>query len=659
MKYFLVAACLVLLTSCDDNSAKSSNSDADTPLEDQQNNEDSHIQAIADFPLAEPSQALAEISNISGLQKISADWIVGHWAASSQLMSSDYVYDRQIRVKDYLYSFNADGSFSLQSLMLGVNEDALSDENGSWSVYYHSGADRYYLFLNVNNTYLADIPLERDGDNTLRIQTKYRRPLERSKLLTRLGSTSPAIYPGMGLLGTYEYRDYFGPDDQFLYVYKFTDDGQVSRIIYGDYHYNGALHSSSSGSWAISDDGQTLLLNLDGENTIRFAISRASVGNLTMFDETGDDQYWSKTEEPVSIDSYKPIVGEYRERDGNSYVSISKTGEDYFVDIWSEYLPSQRFLSMPVTLLDNGELSFIIPEGVSYDMYTGKEVRINVDNNKLRFIKVPKGFISSIDDMDKVSSHPRHRYDGSIIGGWSHALGTRSSGYAYLHFLDGGTLHSGAINGHNSRYEQNGTLLKTQITCEKPVFKELSNLSGNLEIDTINYAPIPGTAALGSAGSEITRIMFEHSYDRYGLENAPKLKAHPDISNAYLYIDEVRYDAIYANFTLKPDGTGRFFSGSVDYYEDSLNGDWLGSETSGGLFSLQYFVMKDQGKEYLVYYYSGAFTGDYDNIVTLGSVEQNIRDAKVAEIYNRRTAICYPLSTSGDGSGVVMPLEKE
>lgn len=112
MKYFLVAACLVLLTSCDDNSAKNSNSDADTPLEDQQNNEDSHIQAIADFPLAEPAQALAEISNISGLQKISADWIVGHWAASSQLMSSDYVYDRQIRIKDYLYSFNADGSFS-------------------------------------------------------------------------------------------------------------------------------------------------------------------------------------------------------------------------------------------------------------------------------------------------------------------------------------------------------------------------------------------------------------------------------------------------------------------------------------------------------------------------------------------------------------------
>ena len=652
----LLFACIFVLVSCSGggSSTKPINNAGDNEKTDGSDGGSTNATTINSFPLAKPAKALAEIALIPGMRQVDAEWIVGNWAASSQLNMSGR-YDRSISMTDYLYSFDADGTFSDESVKLGVSEDAVESSSGSWAVYLHLEADRYYLFLSVDDSYVLDYPLERDGENTLRIQRKYKLPLERSKLLTRLGSASSAIYPGMGLLGTFQYKDYFGDDDKYLYEYEFSDDNQVTRHIYGDYSYNYALQSSVSGTWSITNEGQTLQLDLNGEGRTDFAIGNASEVTVVMTDVAQDDQRWVKTKEPTSVGVYSPIAGEYRERDGDSYINIIKNGSDYLVDVWPEYSNDGQYLSISATSLGNDELSFTIPAG---GFNEGKEVTLKVSNNKLQFVERPGTFFVSTDIFDKVSSHPRYEYNNSIIGGWSHALWHTTRGYSYEHYLDNGTYYANVNNGYYGDYEQIGDQLKLQVTCESPEYRALSNVSGNLKQKDITYGPIPGTAALGQAGSEITRIMFEHAYDRYGLENAPKLKAHPSISHAFLYEEEVRYDAIHANFTLKPDGTGSFFSGSVEYYEDVFTGDWLGSQTTGGSFDTEYFVIREQSKEYLVYYYTGAFFGDYNNIATLGSVEGNIKDAKIAEIYNRRTAICYQYQNPGDGSGVIMPLVK-
>jgi hypothetical protein len=410
-------------------------------------------------------------------------------------------------------------------------------------------------------------------------------------------------------------------------------------------------------------------MNFNGQTTI-CTINAAKSGNLDVSIGT-NSQRWSKVRYiEFSDDNEERLVGEYRDRSSASYVSIKKDGDAFLVDMVEQSDNADRYFQVPATLLSNGDLSLTIPSSDTYNFNAGKKVVMRAVYNQLHFLEIPTTLFASSDtlQMEKVSKYP-FTPTNSIQGGWTNSL-LKSSGYmSSIKFLQDGTFFDTGLEGQleYGQYSINGTNVTFHKTCKAPETKEfsfdghwllLNSSTYNPSFNGVTYNHVPGMDAFGEHNSVISQVMFEHAMDRYKVANAPRLIPHPQISGVYLFGDQIRYDATYASFTLMPDGTGRLFSGSIDHFEDYYTEEWLGSQTTGGIFGLKYFVLLEKEKEYLVYYYDGAFIGDYDNVHTIGEVEGNIKDVKVAEIFHGRTALCHDYIDDDSSVGIIMPLKK-
>jgi len=208
--------------------------------------------------LTSPEATFKKIGEIPEFSKVHLPWLSGEWASYSV---------PRLGIEDSIISFKSDGTYPYKDITL--LKKSKNEQRGQYTIFKHVSSKWFVLLLtstqhSVVNSYI----LEKEDDNSFRLINKYKKPaLGTNFLYTRLDSKTPAIYPGMYFLGTYQYTDHtdtIGGSYKNVYQYQFNADNTLIK----KHYYDVALHdfelrSTKEGTWKINQDTFQLELRVE------------------------------------------------------------------------------------------------------------------------------------------------------------------------------------------------------------------------------------------------------------------------------------------------------------------------------------------------------------------------------------------------------------
>lgn len=601
----------------------------------------SDINAIPGKDLSTASKVLKAINDLPDVEPIPANWIHGEWVS----------YDS--KGISYKTTFNADGSYKTEITVISKGKSTTESKTGKWRVYQKTGNTTYQLFITSDgNPYsVENYPMEQEGADGFRIVHSYQIPLARSRLYSR-ADTDIAIYPGMFLLGTYTYNPPARSFNEFRKnSYTLRKDGSFKMIEKVDVINLSEpdVHEVNQydGRWRLDTGGGEAKLIVtfdDGEFT--FKIDAASTTGLSLDNQS---LYWEKVDEGKLRSSVAHMEGEYQSSTGEDYFSIHRDADGYLVDFVSNYFPDTSFKNLPATVLPNGDLQLITPEG---HIGAGSQKILRMGYNRLIMLK---GFDGQTDkNMQKISHTPIAHTSTPLLGAWRDTISALRVGQmGYINFYQDGTYKY--THGYGT-YTFDSQTLKMDETCQESKIYHPTFADHKLDLD-INRSAVPGLRDWGESGSKVGEYLFKHALDVYQLQKSPKLKAHPGINGVYVFAKAAKFRALngsgsFTSFSLEADGTGSYHIGNTSrpYLE---NGYWQTLPNDGLGYGIKYFILQEAGKEYIVYYPRGiAISYDNSNFNFIAEVKNEYKEnVRVVELYHRRTAICE------DGN-IVVPLDR-
>jgi hypothetical protein len=599
--------------------------------------------------LTTPKATLKKIKEIPEFSKVDFPWLSGNWASYAV---------PGLGMQDRMLNFKTDGTYTYKDITLRTKTKSAQD--GKYTVYEHTSSNWYYLFLIPNkNSVITSYLFEKEDKNSFRLINKYKYPAFSSSFLyTRIGTNTPAVYPGMSFLGTYQYTDHtdiINGSYKNVYHYIFKEDNTLLKRHYFDVDYNKyELRSEIKGAWKINQDNFQLEIILNGKLdkyslTSEFDAKGPSISIKN--DKDSDSIHWKKIKDIAIVSTDDQFVGEYREHDGTSYISIDKRGGSYWVDIHYSFLKVEN---LEAHINQDGDLEMSPPN--RYQNNTLLVLRAGY--NRVIVVKDEASSISQMDYLEKVSKYKLPKTNATIYGGWKTRNFATDKFVDLQYYMHDGSYFETDVGGHiiYGTYTFDGAQVTTNRTCKSPSVRDVS-FKGPIFKNILSYYPVIGIKSFEESGSKLESILFKHQLHVYQSKNNVKLKPHPKLNGAYVFAKEREFNDVYNYFKLKPDGTGTFFAGSSLYYEDDFTGEW-NQHTNSHLFNIKYMVLFEDDKEYLVYYLSGIsvnYSG-YNSTTTVLNYTETIKDAKMVELFHGRTALCYKIGDQSRSKGIVLPL---
>ncbi len=632
-----------LLVSCGGSgSSKSSSSGASGSTN------SSHEIDIIGKNFSTPKAVFKKIAQMAEFSEIKPSWLTGSWASSSA---------PGLGAQDRYYKFNLDGTFDAKSITLRTKKTTAFD--GVYKIYKHNNSPWSVVLLVPNsNKVITSFILEPVNKQSFRLINKYKYPAFGSSFLyTKLDSQSPMVYPGGYFLGTYQYVDHTNILDgsyKNVYHYVFSAD----KTVFKKHFYDSDLQSITEGSWRINEQSYQLEMDFSGP------LEKYSL--TTEFDPDGpmislkkegveDSLHWKKINDVQITTTLDRFVGEYRDHDGVSYLTIKKdtnTG-GYLVDI--SYAFYQGSNIVPI-INDDGYLEMTIDDG-----YYDRKLILKPGYN--RIIKVKDGIISQMEYLEKISRHILPKQTKTIVGGWNTRNYSTGKYVDFQYYLNDGSFFRTGIGGEviYGAYTYENNTLTTKRDCRDTSTRNEVKLEGIYLDNILTYYPVAGFSSFGEAGSDLESLLFKHQLHVYQTKQNVKLKPHPEIKGAYLFTKKREFNDVYNYFKLNSDGTGTFFAGSSLYYEDDFGGTW-NQEINSHFYNIKYLVVLDNNKERLLYYHHGAsvhYSGHRSETLFL-DLKETIEDARSVELFHGRTALCYRIPNDKlEGSGIVLPEDRE
>ena len=586
---------------------------------------DFDINKVPGDDLTKASEVLKKINSIPTIKKIEAPWIYGEW----------YAYEDG--GLSYKATFHKDGTYTSETTRIQNGKSSAERSSGKWYIYEKPGVNVKHLFLTKENSpfYIDNMPIEQEGPDGFRLLYTGEQPVNRSILYIR-STTNIAIYPEMNLIGRYHYLS----SDYTEFIYTLLKDGTF--IVSNQ-------NNEYKGTWSLDVANAKLNIRLNGEYLSFSIIDSYSDSLMLKNHQNNEELYWEKLNEGKLVASVVNIAGEYQSRKSESYISIRKNSNGYLVDYYHGDLQSLEFSSLPATADANGDLHMILPQG---HLDAGKEVILRAGYNRIIMLQ---GFTLVDHGMQKVSNKPIVPNNSSILGTWRNNIW--GGHMEYISFFKNGTYR--ADDGYG-KYSFDGTKLQMKKTC-KPLktYKPFSSLH-TLELD-VSYSQVPGLHNWGDEGSKINEILFKHDLDYYQTKNSPKLKPNPEVKGTYLFANETNFDALvspsdFISYTFHADGKGLYHLGNIGPTYLDNNNVWRQATNSGLGYGINYFIVQEKGKEYIVYYPKGVVLSYIANRFNFIDEIKNKKDVRIVELYHRRTTICDYDSISGYN---IVPLSKK
>lgn len=596
---------------------------------------------IATQNLSSVAATMAALENINGLEKVTSNWFTGEWVA--------FYFDNG-RVVEQKLNFHSNGTYQSESITQINNTPKVIRAEGRWLVLSGGSDGKFNLTLwNATGNLRGNYPIENEGNNGLRLINQSSKPDVRSVLYSRLNSSANVRFPGMFLLGDFEYINYKGRKNQHLFRYQFNKNGTVRRRIYGDFSLDRALQSDTTGRWTISANGDQLRLTFRGK-TNAFTIRNATHSTVSMYTSATNYQYWKRLQEPriADIDSF---IGEFQGNNKEGYLSIQKNGNGYLVDVVEPFEGGKEYQKLRGTRLKNGQLSVKVPA-----QYNGEtQLILEAGYNRLLVKETPAQFFfqTSNDYLEKVSSTPLKRNPVNILGQWRNTLYSGKGSY-YI-FLDDGRYYSSRVSSEYGTYTLNGNTLTLSPVCGGSYKRTAKIVDHRLKLDTIYYTPTPGIRELGRAGTQLENTLFKAQLDRRKETYGAKLKPHPRYRGVFVFAEKTEFLGSYVKMSFKADGTGTQFSGAIyEVYDFWDLRRYIGLEIDSFSFGIEYYVTKEGDKEAVVFYNTGIWTSSYRGVQRIGSAAGNPASARSLKLYHGRSAVCYTFNDQ-DG-GRVLPI---
>jgi len=257
------------------------------------------------------------------------------------------------------------------------------------------------------------------------------------------------------------------------------------------------LRLETLGTWKINQKTFQLEMTFNGEvekYTIVVEFNPEGPYLALMKDGEDDNVHWIKTGDIKVVSDEDQFVGEYREHDGQSNITIKKNGNDYLVDIYYTFL---QVNDLEAKLNTDGDLEMHPPNKYEDDTL----LVFRAGYNRLIVKKDMANSISQMEYIEKISKHILPKKTNEIYGGWNSRNYSTKDHVYFQHYMRDGTFFkagSGGSVGYGT-YTFDGSKLTTTKTCKEP-FTSDTSLSGRLLDNTLTYYPIVGTQSFGKDG---------------------------------------------------------------------------------------------------------------------------------------------------------------
>jgi hypothetical protein len=596
--------------------------------------------------LSNPAVVYQRINELPGITSFTTvAWLIGEW--SSAFESNGVMIDEK-------FIFNADGSFSEKRYKYENGQEL--GFSGQWDVFTVENSDWHYLVLKSNDGSITYYPIERDGEEAVRIVLPQNsQTYMNAQLLVRLKPESnTSIYPGRSILGVYGWKN-----SEFVYRLILEASNQATFNTY----VNSELVEQVKGTWTLTPSD--LILNLASE--IKYDIEMFDHRSLTFKSPDNTEISMVKFDDAVADYGTDFFVGEFQNGggpvDGVDRVSIVGLGNNqYRVDI---HVVSVNHKNLSAIQKQDGLLYVDVPgtneKVVFKPVFNGiKVVKSLGFDNFMRGYSPDINFLSGESDgqpgekyFEKISNKPLSQITDSI-GWWR---GDRKSVRLFddIHyfiqdkqvgFLDYGTYSV-----------QQGNFIMKSI-CGEPEARTFPIDNNQLVFQTA-LNPVPGMNELGRTGWNLRYLLKRYEDDASKNVKAP-LAPHPTISDAFVVKQATEWSAGAATgssaftttLSLKPNGSGNKSIASIQQNlvlvsEINLpNPEWH-TKLESYVQGIEYHIEARGDKEYIVFKETGAYAALVDGVLHEGTFNEN-NPQRESLLFDGRANVCYKLTPSSD-----------
>lgn len=588
--------------------------------------------------LSNPDIVYQQIKALPGITSISpVNWLVGEWSNAVQVDSV---------MVDVKFVFNADGSYlqNQSRYQKGIEETY----SGQWDVFTVENTNWHYLILKESNGNFFHYPIERDGDDAIRLVTpRSAQMYANSQLFVRLKSGSKtSVYPGRSILGTYQW-DIFENSDHYFYLLIFEAPNKLTYLTYLD----SELKNKSEGTWKLTQTD--LFLNLGRE--VKYDIEVFDYRNLKLKESDNANLSMIKTDEIVANYGADLFVGEFQNGGGPvdkvDRVSIVGLGNNQYRVYINVALANYKNLNG--TLEADGLLYVKVPDKNEFVVF--KPVF-----NGLRVIKGPKfdnfmvGYSAGTFEkkyFEKISNKPLPNLTNSI--GWWRGNNNSIRFYDDVHYMIK-QERIGFLDYGTYVLQQGNAQMKS--ICGAPKQQNFSIIDNQLFFQSDQpLNPVPGMAELGRVGWGLRYLLKKHEDDSFKNVNAP-LAPHPTIPNAFVVKQGTEWywsiasesAASRITLALKPNGFGdkSIASAQIGVYISELhlpNPDWH-TKLESYVEGIKYHIEIRGDKEYVVFNQTGTYAAVVDGIIHEGTFNPT-SPQRESLLFDGRANVCFKLNT--------------
>ncbi|MEE9424274.1 MAG: hypothetical protein V3V18_04770 [Methylococcales bacterium] len=606
--------------------------------------------------LSNPAVVYQRIKDLPGITSFTnVAWLVGEWSSA---------YENNGIMIDEKFVFNADGSFLEKHYNYENGQEF--GFSGQWDVFTVENPDWSYLVLKSTNGSINYYPIERDGEDAVRlVLPSSSQAYRNAELLVRLkpGSTT-SVYPGRSILGVYEWDIYeTNPRKHYIHSLWFEAPNKVTHRISLD----SQLQQNSEGTWSLTPSNLTL--NLGSE--IKYDIEIFDHRSLKLLSPDNTEISMVKIDDTVAEYGTDLFVGEFQNGggpvDGVDRVSIVGLGNNqYRVDI---HVVSVDHKNLSAIQKQDGLLYVDVPgtneKVVFKPVFNGiKVVKSLGFDNFMRGYSPEINFLSGESDgkpgkkyFEKISNKPLSLITDSI--GWWRGDEKSVRLFDDTHYLIQ-DKRVGSLDYGTYSVQQGNVIMKS--ICGEPEARTFPIENNQLvfqsdETEPLN--PVPGMNELGRTGWDLRYLLKRYDDDASKNVKAP-LAPHPAIPGAFVVKQATAWSAGAATdssaftttLSLKPNGFG---SKSIASIQQNLvlvseihlpNPDWH-TKLESYVQGIEYHIEVRGDKEYIVFKETGAYAALVDGVLHEGTFNGN-NPQRESLLFDGRANVCLKLTPGSD-----------